>query len=53
MRCHRPLDAAIRPARPALRADQHCMVTGANQGLGYETSLELARRGAVLYMVGG
>ncbi|GLC47740.1 hypothetical protein PLESTB_000020700 [Pleodorina starrii] len=27
------------------------MVTGANQGLGYETSQELARRGATLYMV--
>ena len=28
------------------------MVTGANQGLGYQTSLELAKRGATLYMVG-
>lgn len=27
------------------------MVTGANQGLGFQTSLELARRGATLYMV--
>ncbi|PNH05887.1 Dehydrogenase/reductase SDR family member 12 [Tetrabaena socialis] len=27
------------------------MVTGANQGLGFETSQELARRGATLYMV--
>lgn len=27
------------------------MVTGANQGLGYQTSLELAKRGATLYMV--
>jgi dehydrogenase/reductase SDR family protein 12 len=26
-------------------------VTGANQGLGYQTSLELARRGATLFMV--
>jgi len=26
---------------------------GANQGLGYQTSLELAKRGATLYMVGG
>mmetsp|Transcript_4882 Transcript_4882/g.10484 ORF Transcript_4882/g.10484 Transcript_4882/m.10484 type:complete len:328 (-) Transcript_4882:437-1420(-) len=28
-----------------------CMVTGANQGLGYKTSEELARRGAKLVMV--
>lgn len=27
-------------------------VAGANQGLGFQTSLELARRGATLYMVG-
>eukprot|EP00887_Chlorella_sp_A99_P001207 scaffold14.g1207.t1 len=30
---------------------RHCMVTGANQGLGFQTSVELARRGATLYMV--
>eukprot|EP00890_Picochlorum_soloecismus_P006281 jgi/Picsp_1/6654/NSC_03997-R1_protein len=28
-----------------------CMVTGANQGLGFQISLELAKRGASLYMV--
>lgn len=28
-----------------------CLCAGANQGLGYQTSLELARRGATLYMV--
>lgn len=27
------------------------IVTGANQGLGFQTSVELARRGATLYMV--
>lgn len=32
-------------------AGRKCMVTGANQGLGFQTSLELARRGATLYMV--
>ncbi|KAI7842490.1 hypothetical protein COHA_003844 [Chlorella ohadii] len=32
-------------------AGRRAMVTGANQGLGYQTSLELAKRGATLYMV--
>lgn len=32
-------------------AGRRVMVTGANQGLGYQTSLELARRGATLFMV--
>ena len=30
---------------------RRCMVTGANQGLGFQTSLELAKRGATLFMV--
>ncbi|KAL4855323.1 Dehydrogenase/reductase SDR family member 12 [Chlorella vulgaris] len=37
--------------KPASLHDRRCMVTGANQGLGYQTSLELARRGATLFMV--
>ena len=32
-------------------AGKHCLVTGANQGLGFETSRQLAKRGATLYMV--
>lgn len=33
------------------RCCRPCLRAGANQGLGYQTSLELARRGATLYMV--
>lgn len=42
-------NAAMERAAPL--AGRRCMVTGANQGLGYQTSLELAKRGATLYMV--
>lgn len=30
---------------------RHCMVTGANQGIGFQTAQELAKRGCTLHMV--
>lgn len=32
-------------------AGTHCLVTGANQGLGYQITLELAKRGATVHAV--
>lgn len=39
------------PCPMRCRCCRPCMRAGANQGLGYQTSLELARRGVTLYMV--
>lgn len=36
---------------PSSLKGKTCMVTGANQGLGYQISLELAKRGGKVYMV--
>ena len=47
-RAARAFDAAVLQRSLAGR---RCMVTGANQGLGFQTSLELAKRGATLFMV--
>lgn len=49
-RASKRFDNAVMERERSL-AGQTCLVTGANQGLGYQITLELARRGATVHAV--